>query len=151
MLGFSLDGNSYRVNNIYALSQCLERLNFWNRISILQSSEHINMIGGDFNCVLYLNRDRRSMTPYYSDPSSLQVFKKLVNFIDCYPSNSSNPLFTFSMNTQSGPLLLQLDYTFIDSSQSHLQTKTSTFYTNSDHLAVKTEFFLLPTSLSNNI
>src|SRR6266487_4412607 len=99
MLEFSLNENLYRINNIYAPPQCPERLNFWNRISILQSSEHINMIGGDFNCVLYLNRDRRSMTPYYSDPSSLQVFKKLVNFIDCYPSTLSNPLFTFSMNT----------------------------------------------------
>ena len=70
MLEFSLNGNSYRINNIYALPQHPERLDFWNRISISQNPEYINMIGRDFNCVLYPNRDRKSSTLYYTDPSS---------------------------------------------------------------------------------
>src|SRR6266487_1578052 len=134
ILEFSLNGNLYRINNIYAPPQCAERLAFWNRISISSSPENINLVGGDFNCVLYPNRDRKSSTPYHTDPSSTQVFKKLTDFVDCYPSISTNPLFTFSMNTQSGSLLSRLDYVFMDSSQLHLQTKTSTFYAYSDHL-----------------
>src|SRR6266487_6400803 len=119
ILEFSLNGNLYRINNIYAPPQHSERLAFWKRISISSSPENVNLIGEDFNCVLYLNRDRKSSTLYYTDPSSTQVFKKLINFVDCYPSTSINSLFTFSMNTQSGLLLSQLDYIFIDSSQSY--------------------------------
>ena len=120
VLELSLNGNLYRINNIYASSWCSERLAFWNKISVLLRQECINLIGGDFNCVLYPNRDRESSTLYHTDPSSTQVFKKLTDFIDCYPSTSINPLFTFSINTQSGLLLSWLDYVFIDSSQSHL-------------------------------
>jgi hypothetical protein len=141
----------YNINNIYAPPQRQERLSFWSNLSLYSNSETTNLVGGDFNCVLYLNRDRKSSTLYHTDLLASQILKKLADFIDCYPLTSLNPLFIFSMNTQSGLLLSQLDYTFIDSSQSHLQTKTSTFYANSDHLAVKTEFFLPPTSSSNNI
>ena len=116
VLELSLNGNLYRINNIYTPSRHSERLAFWNRISVSSRQECINLIGGDFNCVLYPNRDRESSTLYHTDPSSTQVFKKLTDFIDCYPSTSINPLFIFFMNTQSGPLLFQLDYIFIDSS-----------------------------------
>src|SRR5947209_60941 len=150
-LEFSLNGTLYNINNIYAPPQRKERLSFWTNLSLYSNSEAMNLIGGDFNCVLYPNRDRKSSSSYHTDPSSAQVFQKLANFIDCYPSNSHNLLFTFSMNTQLGLLLSRLDYLFMDSAQTHLHTKTSTFYANSDHLAVKTEFFLPPRSTSNNI
>ena len=116
ILEFSLNENLYRINNIYAPPQCSERLDFWHGISVLSKPECINLIGGDFNCVLYLNRDRKSSTPYHTDPFSIQIFKKLTDFVDCYLSTSTNPLFTFSINTQSGSLLSRLDYVFIDSS-----------------------------------
>src|SRR3954452_5451635 len=54
------------------------------------------------------------------------------------------------MNTQAGPHLSCLDYVFIDSSQSHLQTNITTSFANSDHLALKVDLFLPPSSVSNN-
>ncbi len=115
------------------------------------NADHINLVGGDFNCVLNPTRDRESAAPFRPDPSANMIKQKLSSFVDTYSSLLSNPLFTFSMNTQAGPLLSRLDYIFIDSTFSHLQTDVSTFFANSDHLALKTDLFLPPSSTSKNV
>jgi endonuclease/exonuclease/phosphatase family metal-dependent hydrolase len=144
VLNFSLNGLSFTINNIYSPPHRPERLSFWSKISIPLNSEHINLVGGDFNCVLNPKRDRESAAHFRSDPSADIIRQKLSGFVDTYSPSLNYPLHTFLMNTQAGPLLSRLDYVFIDSLCSHFQTNTSTFFTNSDHLALKAELFLPP-------
>src|SRR5947209_14298409 len=150
VLNFSLNGVLFRVNNIYSPPHRSERLSFWSKITISSHLDYINIVGGDFNCILNPERDKESAAPYHLDPSAEVIRRKLSNFIDTYSPFFKEPLHTFSMNTQAGPLLSRLDYVFIDSLQSHLQTNTTTFFANSDHLALKVDLFLPPSSVSNN-
>ena len=85
VLEFSLNGNTYKVNNIYAPPQRPERLVFWSKVSISSNIECINLVEGNFNCVLNPNRDRKSSAPYHIDKSASQIHQKLTDFIDCYP------------------------------------------------------------------
>src|SRR5947209_10357220 len=134
ILNCSLNGVLFKINNIYSPPHRAERLTFWSKITIPFNLDYVNIVGGDFNCVLNPTMDRESAASYQLDPSAELIRRKLSNFVDTYSPSFKEPLHTFSMNTQAGPHLSRLDYVFIDSSQSHLQTNITTSFANSDHL-----------------
>lgn len=137
-LDFSLDSVAYRIYNVYAPPSLPDRVHFWNSFSPTLKNNAHNIILGDFNSILYPDKERFSLAPLRHDPTRNIILNSLSSYTDVIDTTSSLPVFTFEMSTSAGTHRSRLDYIFSDRVDS-LET-SNTFYAFSDHLALRTVF-----------
>ena len=69
MIQLKISGLVYRVINLYALHNEYERVQFFNMITTALSENSLDdyetIIGGDYNCVLDSELDRKNCTSNY--------------------------------------------------------------------------------------
>src|ERR1043165_5321103 len=82
--------------------------------------------------------NRISQAAAQTDPSRNQLQDLTKNFTNSAEIAGPMPFLTFHQKTQGGNIMATcLDYIFIDENQSHLVSKVTTHFGNSDHLLVK--------------
>ena len=128
---------SFFITNVYAPPNTNNRIVFFDNWTPQVKENAINIIAGDFNVNLKPETNRISQAAAQSDPSRNQLLELTRKFTNSAEIAGPTPFFTFHQNTQGGNMMATcLDYIFIDENQSHLVSKVTTHFGNSDHLLV---------------
>ena len=98
-IDFELNNLEFRLYNIYSSPDRQSRINFQNNFLFHQKLNITNIILDDLNTILYLDRDRISLSKYQKDPSANLILEKLKNFTDTYSIFNSILQFIFEMHS----------------------------------------------------
>ena len=135
----NIDDNLIRLTNIYAPNQDNERRIFFRQLHTYCSTQHTNILGGDFNCITR-TIDKRGGDPNPRQTSAiiLEELTSTHNLTDIWRQQHRRGLgFTWTGFIRNMYIQTRLDKFYVTDSIEHTITHSSIIpFAHSDHDAV---------------
>jgi len=136
---FTLNGLTYSLETVYAPPNLQARRDFllnWTP----RTTQHIQILTGDFNTSTDPHNNRYSTAPLQPDPTRQILLDKTSHLIDMQDITETKTLHTFFQTTSNNRCMAnKIDYIFLDPDIAQFCTRLWTAETLSDHTALIAE------------